>query len=66
MRECSARFAAGLAAGLRKTKRLAPESADWLARVLIAAADGLQIQWWRVGVPGGLRRACGAVKRRRL
>ncbi|MDR2377993.1 MAG: TetR/AcrR family transcriptional regulator [Bifidobacteriaceae bacterium] len=45
MRERYARFAAGLAAGLRKAKGLAPESADWLARVLIAAADGLQIQW---------------------
>ncbi|MDR1799658.1 MAG: TetR/AcrR family transcriptional regulator [Bifidobacteriaceae bacterium] len=45
MRQRYARFAAGLAAGLRDAKGLSDEQADWFARILIAAADGLQIQW---------------------
>jgi AcrR family transcriptional regulator len=40
-----ARFAEGLAKGLRDTKGLSDERAQWLARILLAAADGLQIQW---------------------
>lgn len=45
MRERYARFAAGLARGLQNAKGLSQERADWLARILIAASDGLQIQW---------------------
>ncbi|MDR2381474.1 MAG: TetR/AcrR family transcriptional regulator [Bifidobacteriaceae bacterium] len=45
MRERYISFATGLSAGLCHAKGLAPKRADWLARVLIATADGLQIQW---------------------
>ncbi|MDR1432522.1 MAG: TetR/AcrR family transcriptional regulator [Propionibacteriaceae bacterium] len=34
-----------LSAGLQHAKGMEPERADWLARVLLAATDGLQIQW---------------------
>ncbi|MDR1512497.1 MAG: TetR/AcrR family transcriptional regulator [Propionibacteriaceae bacterium] len=45
MRDRYERFAEVLARGLQHAKGLAPERAQWLARVLVAAADGLQIQW---------------------
>ncbi|MDR1079079.1 MAG: TetR family transcriptional regulator [Propionibacteriaceae bacterium] len=45
MRARYAEFCQGLAAGLRQAKGLTAEQADWLGRLLIAAADGLQIQW---------------------
>ncbi|MDR0593417.1 MAG: TetR family transcriptional regulator [Bifidobacteriaceae bacterium] len=38
-------FAVGLAEALTQAKGLPADQAAWLARVLIAAADGLQIQW---------------------
>jgi AcrR family transcriptional regulator len=38
-------FATSLAEGLRTNRGISDETADWLSRVMIAAADGLQIQW---------------------
>ncbi|MDR1387890.1 MAG: TetR/AcrR family transcriptional regulator [Propionibacteriaceae bacterium] len=38
-------FVDGLAEGLLAAKGLSQDQAAWLARILIAAADGLQIQW---------------------
>ncbi|MDR1238060.1 MAG: TetR/AcrR family transcriptional regulator [Propionibacteriaceae bacterium] len=38
-------FAASLAEGLCTARGISADTADWLARVIIAAADGLQIQW---------------------
>jgi hypothetical protein len=45
MRERYPRFAAELARGLQNTKGLPIEQAEWLARIVMAASDGLQIQW---------------------
>ncbi|MDR0847943.1 MAG: TetR/AcrR family transcriptional regulator [Propionibacteriaceae bacterium] len=39
------RFNAVLAQGLSGLKGLPPDQAAWLARIVIAASDGLQIQW---------------------
>jgi AcrR family transcriptional regulator len=45
MRQRYGDFARGLAEGLQRDRGLAEERAAWLARILLAAADGLQIQW---------------------
>jgi AcrR family transcriptional regulator len=45
MRERYARLTAVLSRGLQSAKGLTKERADWLARMLIAASDGLQLQW---------------------